>query len=70
MEPVDLDKVDTWPEEIVSFLEATATELRTERLADRAYTLTDTMHRLLNPLTAYASMGRSESPHHSSDGES
>ncbi|MDX8437779.1 hypothetical protein RFN25_30720 [Mesorhizobium abyssinicae] len=49
MDPVDLDQIDTWPEEIVLFLEATATELRAERLADHKYTLSDTMHRLLNP---------------------
>lgn len=48
MAVVDLDRIDSWPETIRQHLVANEAELRSERIADHEYILSDTMHRLLN----------------------
>lgn len=48
MNPVDLDRLDTWPVEITDFLATHSAALRVERIADREYTLSPSTHRITN----------------------
>jgi hypothetical protein len=48
MDPVDMDKIGTWPNEITAFLTAHSKDLLAERAADRNYTLAPSDFRILN----------------------
>ena len=47
--PVDLERLHTWPPNVVDFLGEHAKVLRTERTAEHTYNLAGSLHRLHNP---------------------
>ena len=48
MNPGDLDRIATWPVEIIDFMASHSAELRAERMADKKYTLSPSTCRILN----------------------
>lgn len=52
MHPVDLDKIATWPTAITDFFTAHSTQLRAEREADHAYSLSPSTHRIMHDAPA------------------
>ena len=48
MQPVDMDKITTWPSEVTTFLTTHSEELRFERKAHQNYTLSPSNFRIIN----------------------
>ena len=47
--PVDLERLGTWPPNVLDFLRAHAEALRSEKTAEHTYNLAGSLHRLRNP---------------------